>query len=158
MKKIIWTGIILCCCMLAGYAQQVKNFEDICRKYKGEENVVNMHMGKMGCLFVSLFVKDDDGAAGRFIRKSDSFRLLVVEGENNEELKKEVKAYLRDGKLEELMSVKEKKEEVRIYVLDHEKTIRQLFLAISDGEDQVYLQVEGRFPMKLIQELAREKH
>lgn len=157
MKKILLVALLGVGCMLSGIAQE-KKFEDICRKYKGEEHVVCLQAGRLGCIFVSLFAGAADETAGRFIRNSRSFRLLVVEGNEQTELNREVESYIRNGKLEELMSVKKKKQTVKIYVQDTKSTIRQLFLAVANDNEYVYLQVEGRYPIRLIQELALKKH
>lgn len=91
-----------------------------------------------------------------FIRHSSSFQLLVTEGEIVRDVTKEIKNYIKKDQLEELLNVKDKKDEIKIYSLDDKKVIRQLFISVVDGgKEAVFLQVKGKFSMKMIQDLAK---
>ena len=81
---------------------------------------------------------------------------MVTEGEIVRDVTKEIKNYIKKDQLEELLNVKDKKDEIKIYTLDDKKVIRQLFISVVDGgKEAVFLQVKGKYSMKMIQDLAK---
>lgn len=156
MKKMLLSGMLLCFIVASGFSQ-IRDFDQLCDKYKHYEDVETVKMGRFGCFLASLFVDGKDGVAGKFIKKSSSFRLLTCEGNTLKGLNKDVAEFISSNKLEELMTVTEKESQVKIYIQDKDKVIRQVFLSVADKKDMVFIQVEGKFPLELIRDIVKEK-
>lgn len=154
MKKLVLFAAALCVLTLQGFSQ-VKSFGELCNKYKNYEDVESIKVNRFGCFMLSLFVDDNEGVADKFMKKSTGFRLLTCEGNTGKELSKDVAGFIKASRLEEVMSVQEKENEVRIYIEDKEKEIRQVFISVIDKDkEMVFIQVEGKFPLSMIKELT----
>lgn len=154
MKKLALFVTALCVLTLQGFSQ-VKSFGELCNKYKNYEDVESINVNRFGCFLLSLFVDDKEGVADKFMKKSTGFRLLTCEGSTGKELGKDVAGFIAASGLEELMTVQEKDNEVKIYVQDKDKEIRQVFISVIDKDkEMVFIQVEGKFPLSMIKELA----
>lgn len=156
MKRFLLVSLLVIVA-LTGMGQTLE-FQKICNKYKEHENVVSLQVNRFGCLFLSLFMPGgkEGEIARNFIRHSSSFQLLITEGEAVKDITKEIKDYIKKDRLEELLSVKDKDDEVKIYTLNDDKVIRQLFISVVDeGKEAVFLQVKGKFSTKMIQNLAK---
>lgn len=154
MKKIILLTAIMCLAALQSFSQ-VKNFEELCNKYKNYQNVESISVNRFGCFLLSLFVDDKEGIADKFMKKSISFRLLACEGNEGKALYKDVASFITASGLEELITVQEKDNEVKIYVESKKNEIRQLFISVvNKDKDMIFIQVKGEFPLSMIKELA----
>lgn len=156
MKRFLLVSLLVIVA-LTGMGQ-IREFQEICDKYKEHEDVVSLRVNRFGCFFLSLFMPagKESEVVRNFIRHSSSFQLLVTEGEIVRDVTKEIKNYIKKDQLEELLNVKDKKDEIKIYTLDDKKVIRQLFISVVDGgKEAVFLQVKGKYSMKMIQDLAK---
>lgn len=156
MKRFLLVSLLVIVA-LTGMGQ-TQEFQEICDKYKEHEDVVSLRVNRFGCFFLSLFMPagKESEVARNFIRHSSSFQLLVTGGEVVKDVTKEIKDYIKKGQLEELLSVKDRKDEIKIYALDDEKVIRQLFISVvGEEKEAVFLQVKGKFSTKMIQSLAK---
>ena len=156
MKRIFVSGILLLFTIMSCFSQ-IHNFDELCKKYKHYEDVETIKVNRFGCLLLSMFAGEKSGIAEKFMKKSSSFHLLTCEGSTSKEIQKDVKEFISNSKLEELMTVTEKDSEVKIYVQDKDNVIRQLFLAVVDKNDMVFIRVEGKFPLDLIRDITKEK-
>lgn len=154
MKKLVLLTAVICLVALQSFSQ-VKSFGELCNKYKNYEDVESIRVNRFGCFMLSLFVDDKEGIADKFMKKSTGFRLLTCEGNTGNELGKDVAGFITASGLEELITVQEKENEVKIYIEDKEKEIRQVFISVIDKDkEMVFIQVEGKFPLSMIKELA----
>lgn len=157
MKKYILSLIFFLYVVSSGMAQS-SDFEGLCKKYKHEDGVVTLRFNGVGCFFASLFVGGEITEIGTLVRSCSSCRILVYEGDEGNKGKtifQEVKSFIRFSGLEELVSVKEDNEEVKIYTEDKKDMIRQFFITVDDGSGLVCLHMKGKFAKSTIQKLMK---
>lgn len=152
MKKITMIAMLLILTAGLSWAQS-KDFNDICQRYKSLEGVETFKMRGFGCFIASLFVGGEESSVGTLVRSCSSCQLLVCDGTGSKQLYKDIKSYLHTNNLEELMNIKERGEQVKIYVKEQSGIIRQLFLAVMDGQEMVFLLLKGKFSQELLQEV-----
>lgn len=155
-KTTIISLVLLLCFVGSGTIQAQKSFDNIYKKYKKEENVTGIKVNKLGCMMISLFAGKEDEDAKNFLKKSSSIQILVSENDNSDRMLKDVNRYINASKLEQLISVVDGDETVDIYILDRKDVIQQLFLVVSEKDEHVILNIEGRYPIKLIQKMISE--
>ena len=69
---------------------------------------------------------------------------------------KDIRAFVRASKLEELISVQEDGSEVKLYMQTVKNKVHQVFVSVVDEEQEVvFLQVKGKFDLEAIQKLAK---
>lgn len=154
MKKILFSGIVLALFLSTGFAQPME-FSKLCDKYKSIEGAQTFRINKFGCLIAALFVGNEESGVGSLVRSCSACQILVYDGNKSQELSREIKSYIRSSTLEELMTVKENKEEVRIYVEEQKDNIRQFFITVADGSEMVYIHLKGKFSRAKIRELMK---
>ena len=67
---------------------------------------------------------------------------------------KDIRAFVRASKLEELISVQEDGSEVKLYMQTVKNKVHQVFVSVEEQE-VVFLQVKGKFDLAAIQKLAK---
>lgn len=68
---------------------------------------------------------------------------------------RDIKSFMKSNKLEELMSVNDGEEQVKIYVEDRKDAIRQVFITVLDEEDAVFLQIKGDFSREMLRRMMK---
>ena len=69
---------------------------------------------------------------------------------------KDIRAFVRASKLEELISVQEDGSEVKLYMQTVKNKVHQVFVSVVDEEQEVvFLQVKGKFDLAATQKLAK---
>ena len=137
MKKSLFVLILIGGWVIPSWAQNNKEFEQLCKKYQDSENVGSFGMDGLGCLLAS-------------------FRILSCSGEESKMLCKDIRAFVRASKLEELISVQEDGSEVKLYMQTVKNKVHQVFVSVVDEEQEVvFLQVKGKFDLAAIQKLAK---
>ena len=69
---------------------------------------------------------------------------------------KDIRAFVRASKLEELISVQEDGSEVKLYMQTVKNKVHQVFVSVVDEEQEVVLLlVKGKFDLAAIQKLAK---
>lgn len=156
MKKGILLLFLIGGCLFPSCAQNKQDFEQLCKKYEESENVESFGMDGLGCLLASWFVGKEAGDVNTLIRKCSSFRILIGSGEESKSLCKDIQAFVRANKLEELIGINEDGSEVKIYVETKKETICQVFISVIDEEREVvFLQLKGKFDPSSIKKLVK---
>ena len=113
-------------------------------------------MDGLGCLLASWFIGKEANDINALIRQCSSFRILSCSGEESKMLCKDIRAFVRASKLEELISVQEDGSEVKLYMQTVKNKVHQVFVSVVDEEQEVvFLQVKGKFDLAAIQKLAK---
>lgn len=154
MKKILLVGVVLVAFLTSGFAQSME-FSKLCDKYKDIEGAQTFRINRFGCLIAALFVGNEESHVGSLVRSCSACQILVYDGNKGQELSREIKSYIRSNTLEELMTVKENKEEVKIYVEERKDNIRQFFITVANGSEMVYIHLKGKFSRAEIRELMK---
>ncbi|WP_298616749.1 DUF4252 domain-containing protein [uncultured Odoribacter sp.] len=158
MKRFV-LFFLLTILFLTGTAQ-TPDFNDICKKYKNKENVVSIRINRFGCFLLSCLVKSnssEDNIAQNFMRQSTTFQLLISDSNHTQAIIADVDNFIKECKLEELLSLKEKGTAIKILTqYGTKKKIQQLFISIlQKDEEAVFLQVKGHFSTDTILKLAK---
>ena len=156
MKKSLFVLILIGGWVIPSWAQNNKEFEQLCKKYQDSENVGSFGMDGFGCLLASWFIGKEANDINALIRQCSSFRILSCSGEESKMLCKDIRAFVRASKLEELISVQEDGSEVKLYMQTVKNKVHQVFVSVVDEEQEVvFLQVKGKFDLAAIQKLAK---
>ncbi len=142
--------------VIPSWAQNNKEFEQLCKKYQDSENVGSFGMDGLGCLLASWFIGKEANDINALIRQCSSFRILSCSGEESKKmLCKDIRAFVRASKLEELISVQEDGSEVKLYMQTVKNKVHQVFVSVVDEEQKVvFLQVKGKFDLAAIQKIS----
>lgn len=154
MKKIGITAILLLLIMVPAWAQ-TKDFNHICEKYKPMDYIKTFKINELGCLVVSFLVNKEEGPLGDLVRKCSSGQILICEGGKSKKLYDDIKSFIHINTLEELMNIKKQEKEIKIYIQEENKTIRQLFLSLINKQEMLFLQLNGNFSQDLLHDLAK---
>jgi len=155
MKTTIFTLTIIF--SLACLGVNAQDFDDIYKKYKKEQDVTGIKINKLGCLLLSLFGDDDNEEMSKLMKKSSSFRFLVSENAHNNNMENDIRKYIKKQKLEQLMSISEENENIEIFIRDKNEVIHQLLILIKGKNEQVIVHIDGKYPLKMVQELLSDK-
>lgn len=148
MKK---RGLILSLTITAGLllfssiSLNAQDIKEIMRKHRRGEEVININIGRMGCSILGAFIPWDEPEAKELIRSTSKINILVSERGDMPELRRDLNKYARRNRLEELISVSSQEENVKIYIIDNNKSIKQLLIVVSDGSDFVVLNMKGSY-------------
>lgn len=154
MKRI---GVLLVICLwvLTSATAEKREFHDLCKKYEEREGIESFGLNGFGCFLGSLFVKCEDQEIGKLISKCSSCRILTCDRKPDDEMTRDIKSFMKSNKLEELMSVNDGEEQVKIYVEDRKDAIRQVFITVLDEEDAVFLQIKGDFSREMLRRMMK---
>lgn len=156
MKIRIATFLFMLCFVLPGVLQAQKNFDEIYKQYKKDENVTGVKINKLGCWLLSSVLTGDEQIAKDLMKKSTSLRLLIVENQKHEALCKDLAEYISSNKLEKLLEVVEGEDNTDFYIEEKNGVIRKLLFVVVDEGEQIVFYIEGRFSLEMIQEMMRK--
>ena len=89
--------------------------------------------------FAGAFLSDDDSdAIKKILKKSGDFKLMVFENEDSE-VSKDFKRYIRKHKLTTLMRVKESDGNAAFFILEKNDRIKEVILRASDDNEKLVL-------------------
>lgn len=154
MKKLLLLGIVWLSLLGTGFAQSLK-FSQLCDKYKGKEGVETFRLNGFVTWLASFFVKAEEPGIASLVRSCSSCEILMYDGSNGRHLSKDVESFIRSNALEELLTVQQQKEKVKIYVGEHKKNIRQVFIIVGEDSEMVLVHVKGKFSMAKVRELIK---
>lgn len=80
--------------VIPSWAQNNKEFEQLCKKYQDSENVGSFGMDGLGCLLASWFIGKEANDINALIRQCSSFRILSCSGEESKMLCKDIRAFV----------------------------------------------------------------
>ena len=86
MKKSLFVLILIGGWVIPSWAQNNKEFEQLCKKYQDSENVGSFGMDGLGCLLASWFIGKEANDINALIRQCSSFRILSCSGEDSKML------------------------------------------------------------------------
>ena len=112
-------------------------------------------MDGLGCLLASWFIGKEANDINALIRQCSSFRILSCSGEESKMLCKDIRAFVRASKLEELMSILEEGEQVWMYVREKNKEIVELVILVGGKEEFMLMSFCGVIDLKKISRLAK---
>ena len=105
----------------------------------------NIHKDKsafslnLSASFAGAFLSDDDNdEIKKILKKSGDFKLMVFENEDSE-VSKDFKRYVRKYKLTTLMRVKESDGNAEFFILEKNDRIKELILRASDDNEKLVL-------------------
>ena len=153
MKKMIFFTIAIC--MAASVNAQNKAVDEFFDKYAEKEGFTTVFIsGKL----LSLFAGKDAGKEGsELINKLSSIRILSVSDSLmnlNLNFYKELTGKLNLSVYEELMAVKEGKDETKFLIRQNGERISEL-LVITDGPgDNTLISIQGDLDLKSLSELS----
>lgn len=105
----------------------------------------NIHKDKsafslnLSASFAGAFLSDDDNdEIKKILKKSGDFKLMVFENEDSE-VSKDFKRYVRKYKLTTLMRVKESDGNAEFFILEKNDRIKEIILRASDDNEKLVL-------------------
>lgn len=142
MKRIILTIFAAAFAVLL-YGQK-NSVDDFFNRYSGMDgyNTVTIN----GNFFGLLKNFDDDQDLENLDRKVTSIRIVSRDGDKepeNREFVSEIRNIIRRGGYEEMMTVKNSKDDVRFMVKTDGDIIKEL-LIVATGDDDAVIQIKGR--------------
>ena len=120
MKKSLFVLILIGGWVIPSWAQNNKEFEQLCKKYQDSENVGSFGMDGLGCLLASWFIGKEANDINALIRQCSSVQ----------EDGSEVKLYMQ--------TVKNKVHQVFVSVVDEEQEV--VFLQVKGKFDLAAIQ------------------
>ena len=89
--------------------------------------------------FAGAFLSDDDNdEIKKILKKSGNFKLMVFENEDSE-VSKDFKRYVRKHKLTTLMRIKESDGNAEFFILEKNDRIKEVILRASDDNEKLVL-------------------
>ncbi len=159
MKRIlIFTAIVLFLCPLACLAQ---NGKSIYQKYSDAENVsavyISPAMFRLIGKIPELEINDSDVNLAPVIRSLTGMYILNSENQAiNANLSSDVDRFIRGGRYEMLMEVKDSGETVRMYTVGDKKTIESFVMLAVDGNEVTFICLDGQMPRDETEKLIVE--
>lgn len=105
----------------------------------------NIHKDKsafslnLSASFAGAFLSDDDNdEIKKILKKSGDFKLMVFENEDSE-VSKDFKRYVRKYKLTTLMRVKESDGNAEFFILEKNDRVKEIILRASDDNEKLVL-------------------
>ena len=159
MKRIlIFTAIVLFLCPLACLAQ---NGKSIYQKYSDAENVsavyISPAMFRLIGKIPELEINDSGVNLAPVIRSLTGMYILNSENQAiNANLSSDVDRFIRGGRYEMLMEVKDSGETVRMYTVGDKKTIESFVMLAVDGNEVTFICLDGQMPRDETEKLIIE--
>ncbi len=132
MKQI--TSILLFIFALNISAQET-TFNKFYKKHK-DQSAFSMNLS--GSFAGSFLDDDDDKELKDFLKKSGDFKLMVFNNEDSE-VSKDFKRYVRKNNLKTMARVKEKDGRVAFYILRKKDRVKEIVLRANSKEDKLVL-------------------
>jgi len=152
MKRMVFAFAVM---LISACAMGQRNGIDaFFERYAGQEGFTTVNIS--GNLFNLLKDNSEDPEIKEISLDVSSVRILSVNEENengNLNFAKELKNSVDRGGYEELMVIKDSKNDVRIMVKTSGKIIKEL-LVLSGGKDNALIQVKGRFEKNDLKKLS----
>ena len=153
MKRMVFalTVLVLPLCTAACQKNGIDNFFN---SYQGKEGFTTVNLS--GDLFSLIADTSDDEKSGEISMDISSVRILSINEDNNTggiNFMEELKRSINRGGYEELMMVKNSKNDVRVLIKSSGRKVKEL-LVISGGKDNALIQIKGNFEKKDIRKLA----
>ena len=104
----------------------------------------NIHKDKsafslnLSASFAGAFLSDDNDEIKKILKKSGDFKLMVFENEDSE-VSKDFKRYVRKYKLTTLMRVKESDGNAEFFILEKNDRVKEIILRASDDNEKLVL-------------------
>lgn len=155
MKKLLLLSVMFLTLISTGFTQP-QSFDELCKKYKHFEGIETFRINGVGCFVASLLVGGEESRIGSLVRDCSSCRILISDGAQKRELAREIKSFICQNSLEELLTVKEDGEDVRIYVEEKKSRICQFFVTLTSGSEMVFIHLKGKFSKEEIREVMRD--
>lgn len=159
MKRILFfAAILLLLCPLACLAQ---NGKSIYQKYSDAENVsavyISPAMFRLIGKIPELEINDSGVNLAPVIRSLTGMYILNSENQAiNANLSSDVDRFIRGGRYEMLMEVKDSGETVRMYTVGDKKTIESFVMLAVDGNEVTFICLDGQMPRDETEKLIVE--
>lgn len=146
--------------LLSSASLQAQNFD----KYKDMNGVVSVNINQnMFKLMSQLDLDSDDKEAQKMIDMIDQLQSIQIFTTSNKDasaaLNKDADTYMKNQKLEELMSVNDEDgKKVRFYFRPgtSNEVVKQLFMHINDVNETIVIMIEGNVNLAEIGKLAKQ--
>lgn len=127
--------LILAFVFSLGLSSQETTFKKFYNNHK-EKTAFSLNLSAS---FAGSFLNDkEDAEIKKLLKKSGDFKLMVFDNENSE-VSRDFKRYVKKYKLTTLMRVKEKDGNAEFYILEKNNRIKEIILRASDDEDKLVL-------------------
>ena len=163
MKRIFFFTLFLL--ILSTFSAFAQNGKSIYQKYSDAENVsavyISPAMFRLIGKIPELQINDSDLNLAPVIRSLTGMYILNSENQDiNAGLHGDVDRFIRNGRYEMLMEVKDSGETVRMYTVGDSKTIESFVMLAVDGGEVTFICLDGQMPReeteKLIIEAAKK--
>ncbi len=123
-------------------------------KYMDDEDFTVVYIsGRMFGMFAE--IEDDDKEAKAALKGLKGLRILTTDKkENTVKLYEEALKKFDSSEYEELMKVRDGKENVNFYIKEEDEKITELLLLVGGGDDFVLLSFKGNIDLKQISTLS----
>ena len=150
MKRMkIFLTIALFAFMTTGSVLAQKNaVQDIFDKYTGQEGFTSVQLGN-GVLSLLSSLDKDDPDLQKMARSLHSLKILIAdESAPRINFEDELKGKADFDEYKELMTIKEKDENVRIMARENGGTIKELLMLVNGTDENVLIFMDGSFLLK----------
>ncbi len=132
MKKFT---LILAFLLTLGATAQETTFKKFYNSHK-DKSAFSLNLSAS---FAGAFLSDDDNdEIKKIVKKSGDFKLMVFENEDSE-VSKDFKRYVRKHKLTTLMRIKESDGNAAFFILEKNDRIKEVILRASDDNEKLVL-------------------
>ena len=127
--------LILAFLLILGATAQETTFKKFYNSHK-DKSAFSLNLSAS---FAGAFLSNDDNdEIKKILKKSGDFKLMVFENEDSE-VSKDFKRYVRKYKLTTLMRVKESDGNAEFFILEKNDRIKELILRASDDNEKLVL-------------------
>jgi len=152
MRKInvLMLGLLV---SLAGFSQQ-NTADKFFEKYAGKEGFTTVNINGNLLKLVSNF--SDDNEVDPLLMTIESVKILSAEDKvNSPDFYEEIMKDLPQNNYEELMTVRDSDQRVKIMVKEKNGVINELLLVAGGDNDNALIIIRGSIPMKELNHLSR---
>ena len=153
MKRMVFALTVILLPLFTATGQK-NGIDTFFNNYQGKEGFTTVNLsGNLFSLFADSTV---EGKTEDISLDISSVRILSINEDNNTggiNFMEELKRSIDKGGYEELMTVKNSKDDVRVLIKSSGRKVKEL-LVVSGGKDNALIQIKGNFEKKDIKKLA----
>jgi len=154
MKRIV----LLAAAFLMVFSSYANDpIKELMSKYKGEKGITTINISN-GLLFL-LSCVDNDDELDKMSKNLDGIRIIVDESRGEKvRFTDELKEYIAKGGYEEMITVNEEDEKVRILIKHNKEKIQEMLILVDSDDENVLVQMTGDFKLSDLGDISGDIH
>ncbi|MDR1683750.1 MAG: DUF4252 domain-containing protein [Candidatus Symbiothrix sp.] len=159
MKKMMLSLVVLtalCVSSCATTCRQNSN-QQILSALADNDDVTTLSVGSFGMFFAQMLGAFDELPALKGIKSVEFFSISDCPKNRCDKINRQIASLHDDGEYSTLLQVKDKDNNVRMFIRQDDDLVKELLLAVvSDNDDSAVIRIKGKIKLSDVQELAEK--